>query len=117
MRSDHPLPRVRGGDSTPPVPAVTHFAPIIGSAYYSSVKTMVTRRVLKRVPARETGLQGFAQPFKGQQLPKSCMTPLDAKKDFVSSFYVTKYAVVIPEMNISLQTAPIVTLQKQASRH
>lgn len=119
MRSDLPLPRGcvgRGGDSTPPAPAVTHFAPINGSAYYSSAKTMVTRHVLKRVPAKETGLQVFALHFKWQQLPKNCMTPLDAKKDFVSSCYVTKYALVIPEINVSLQTAPIVTLQKQASR-
>lgn len=101
---------------TPPALAVTHFAPINGSAYYSSVETMVTRHVLKRMPARETGLQVFALHFKGQQLPKNCMTSLEAKKDFVSSFYVTKYALVIPEMNVSLQTVPIVTLQKQASR-
>lgn len=45
------------------------------------------------------------------------MTPLDEEKILFHHFYVTKYALVIPKMNISVQSALIVTLQKQASRH
>lgn len=67
--------------------------------------------------AREIELQVFALHFKGQQLPKNRVTSLDAKNDFVSSFYVTKYASVTPKMSISLKTALVVIVQKQASSH